>query len=88
MKPLKDWVHILPESESDGLIKIPGDKRPERGKVVAVGPGRRNKYGEKLPMSVKVGDKVFIGDGGYHFPYKGIDYYHIREPQISAIEEV
>jgi len=95
LKPLKDWVFILPEKEKDGLIKLPKSPRPESGKVVAVGPGRFNKKGEPIPMGLKVGNRVFLGGkgagierlglGGYEFEFRGVKYYAIREREVLGV---
>ena len=47
-----------------GSIHIPGDaqKIPMRGTVIAVGPGKMNSKGERLPLTVKVGDVVIFED--------------------------
>ena len=66
IKPLGDRVIVQPieakETMKGGII-IPdtAKEKPQEGKVVAVGPGALNKKGERLPMDVKVGDKVLYG---------------------------
>ncbi|PJE75964.1 co-chaperone GroES [Candidatus Uhrbacteria bacterium CG10_big_fil_rev_8_21_14_0_10_48_11] len=64
LKPLGDHVIVQPAKEEEvtksGII-IPDtakDEKPEQGKVVAVGPGKLNDDGERIAMSVKVGDTV------------------------------
>jgi len=94
LRPLKDWLFILPDKEEEGIIKLP-DKRPEKGRIIAMGAGRLNKKGERLPMSLKVGDCVYFGgevDGldrlganGYGFIYDGVKYFAIREMEVKGI---
>lgn len=66
LKPLSDHVIVKPIAEDEvtkaGIV-LPDtvDKeRPEKGEVVAVGPGKLTDSGQRLPMSVKVGDIVMF----------------------------
>jgi|SRR5882724_5442277 len=65
-KPLSNHLFLEPleeEKTTKSGIVIPDSaekERPTRGKVVAVGPGKRNEKGEIIPMSVKVGDIVLF----------------------------
>ena len=72
IRPLHDRVlvkRLAGEEVSTGGIIIPDEAmdRPDEGKVVAVGTGRKMDNGSVLPMAVKIGDKVFFS------PYCGID---------------
>jgi chaperonin GroES len=62
IQPLADRVLIetITETHSHAGIVLPeiAQGRPERGRVLAVGPGRMSKAGERLPMPVEVGDVV------------------------------
>lgn len=66
IKPLADYVLIEPlkeEEKTKGGILLPQTaekEKPEQGKVIAVGPGRRDEKGNLIPMSVKVGQKVLF----------------------------
>ncbi len=65
IKPLGDRVLIEPlrEEKKRGGIILPETlekERPEQGKIVAVGPGRVDDNGKRVPMNVKVGDKVLF----------------------------
>ena len=66
IKPLSDYILIEPikeeeKTESGILLPETVDKeRPEQGKVIAVGPGKRNESGNIIPMEVKVGQKVLF----------------------------
>jgi chaperonin GroES len=63
--PLEDRVVIWPDDEAEtmrGGLYIPdtAKEKPTQGEVVAVGPGRMEK-GQRVPVDVKVGDKVLYG---------------------------
>lgn len=63
--PLEDRVVILPTDEAEtmrGGLYIPdtAKEKPTQGEVLAVGPGRFEK-GERVPVDLKVGDKVLYG---------------------------
>jgi len=65
LKPLHDNVVVKPMSADEvtksGIVLPETSKeRPERGEVVAIGPGKRMENGEVAPMSVKIGDKVMF----------------------------
>ena len=65
-KPLSNHVFLEPleeEKTTKSGIVIPDTaekERPIKGKVLAVGPGKLNEKGERVPMSVKVGDTVLF----------------------------
>jgi chaperonin GroES len=63
--PLEDRVVILPDEEAEAMrggLYIPdtAKEKPTHGEVLAVGPGRIEK-GERIPMDLKVGDRVIYG---------------------------
>ena len=65
-KPLGDRVAVLPsdgEEKTSGGIIIPetAKEKPAHGKVVAVGDGAKDENGKRIPMELKVGDKVLFG---------------------------
>lgn len=86
IKPLADRVLIAPaatEEKTAGGIYIPdtAKEKPQKGKVVAVGPG---KPGET--MTVKVGDQVLYGKyGGTEIQLEGKTYLIMKESDIYAI---
>ncbi len=91
IKPLNDYVIIEPQKEdkksSSGIV-IPetAEDKPVVGKVIAVGPGKLNEKGERIPMSVKVGDKVlFAKYAPNEIKVEGKEYLTIREDEILAI---
>ena len=66
LKPLSDHLFIEPMAEDkttkSGIV-IPDTaekEKPVKGKVLAVGPGKFNEKGDRIPMSVKVGDNVLF----------------------------
>jgi len=65
-KPLSNHVFIEPleeEKKTKSGIVLPDTaekEKPIKGKVVAIGPGKVNEKGERLPMTVKVGDMVLF----------------------------
>ena len=94
IKPLGDRVVIepsKPEKQTKSGIVIPetaGDKRPVEGKITAVGPGKLNEKGERIPMSVKVGDVVlFKKYGPEEFEIDETKYLIADEDDIIAIVE-
>jgi chaperonin GroES len=89
--PLEDRVVILPdqaETQTKGGILIPdtAKERPQRGTVVAVGPGRRVELtGVIVPMSLSIGDRVlFEHYAGVTITSGGVDYRIVTEKQIAA----
>jgi chaperonin GroES len=86
VKPLSDRVLVQPapaeEKTSSGII-IPdtAKEKPQRGTVVAVGPGKKDE-----PMSLKVGDNVLYGKySGTEISVEGNDYLMMRESDIFAV---
>lgn len=91
LKPLADRVIVQPLEEEErtaGGIYLPdtAKERPQKGKVVAVGPGRVNDEGKRLEMTVKVGDKVIYGKyAGTEIVIDGDEYLIVNESEILAI---
>ncbi|GIV40774.1 MAG: 10 kDa chaperonin [Vicingaceae bacterium] len=86
IKPLADRVVIEPapaEEKTAGGIIIPdtAKEKPQRGTVVAVGPGKKDE-----PTTVKVGDVVLYGKyAGTEIQIDGKEYLIMRESDIYAI---
>jgi chaperonin GroES len=93
-KPLADRVLVKPLTETEttksGII-IPDTvekERPERGEVIAVGPGKLLESGNRTALSVKVGDKVvFKKYGPDEVKVDGQDLLILDESDILAIIE-
>jgi chaperonin GroES len=90
--PLGDRVLIKPQAPetvtSFGIIIPDSSKeKPETGVVAAVGPGRRNDKGERVPLDVKVGDRVYFKKP-WDEPIKiaGVEYYIVSESEITLIQ--
>lgn len=90
IKPLADRVLVKPEpaeeKTSSGII-IPdtAKEKPQRGTIVAAGPGKVEN-GNKIDMSVKKGDKVLYGKySGTEITLDGEDYLIMRESDILGI---
>jgi chaperonin GroES len=63
------------------IIPDTAQEKPQRGKVVAVGPGKKDE-----PITVSVGDQVLYGKySGTEFKFEGGDYLIMREADIMAI---
>lgn len=94
LKPLNDHVIVKPLKENEktasGII-LPDtvDKeKPEKGEIVAVGPGKTLDNGNKAEMSVKTGDKViFTKYSPNEIKVDGEEYLVLRESDILAIIE-
>ena len=93
IKPLEDRVVVRPlEAErvtASGLI-IPdtAKEKPQEGEVIAVGEGRFDDKGARIPMDVKVGDKVvFSKYGGTELKYGADEYLVLSQRDILAIVE-
>jgi len=91
VKPLADRVIVKPleaEQKTAGGIIIPDNakEKPQKGEVVAVGPGKISDSGQKLAMEVKKGDKVLYGKySGSEVTVDGIEYMIMRESDILAV---
>lgn len=93
IKPLNDRIVVLQESKetvtSSGLV-LPdsAQEKPQRGKVVATGPGKILDNGKKAPMEIQVGDIVLYGKwSGTEVKVKGTDYVMMRQEDVLAIVE-
>lgn len=86
IKPLADRVLVQPapaeEKTASGII-IPdtAKEKPQRGTVVAVGPGKKDE-----PTTVKVGDQVLYGKySGTEIAIEGTDYLILKESDLYAV---
>jgi chaperonin GroES len=94
IKPLSDHVLIEPIKEKEKTkagILLPETaerERPEQGKVIAVGPGKRTEEGKIIPVSVKPGQKViFTKYGPNEIKVGDKEYLIAKEEDILAIIE-
>ncbi|NCT00301.1 co-chaperone GroES [Candidatus Parcubacteria bacterium] len=94
IKPLSDHILIEPIKEEEKTktgILLPETvekERPEQGKVIAVGPGKRTEDGKIIPISVKPGQKVlFTKYGPNEIKVDDKEYLIAKEEDILAIIE-
>jgi chaperonin GroES len=84
-------IEALEETEEmRGGLYIPdtAKEKPQQGKIVAVGPGRLNDDGERIPMEVKEGDRVLYGKyAGTEVTVDGQELLIIKESDVLAILE-
>jgi chaperonin GroES len=90
LQPLGDRVVVQPagreETTKSGIV-IPdtAKEKPQRGKVIAAGAGRRDDDGDRIPMDVQVGDSVlFAKYAGTEFKYEDEEYLILSEKDILA----
>lgn len=90
IKPLEDRVVIKIEAEqttASGLV-IPetAKEKPQEARVVAVGPGRVDEKGNRIPVDIKEGDVVvFSRYGGTEVKYQGEEYLILSARDVLAI---
>ena len=90
LKPLEDRVvvkQVEAEEKTAGGIVLPdtAKEKPQRGKVLAVGPGKLLDSGERAPMGVKKGDQVLYAKyGGTEIEIDGTEVVILRESDILA----
>ena len=90
IKPLEDRILVktldAEQTTASGLV-IPdtAKEKPQEGEVLAVGPGRFED-GQRLPLDVKVGDKVIYSKyGGTEVKYDGQEYLLLNARDILAV---
>jgi len=93
VRPLHDRIivkRVEEETKSKGGIIIPdtAKEKPIEGKVVAVGAGKVRKDGTKLPMELKVGDKIlFATYAGTEVKVDGEEHLIMKEEDVLAVLE-
>ena len=94
IKPLSDHILMEPIKEEEktktGILlpETAEKERPEQGKVIAVGPGKRTEDGKIFPISVKPGQKVlFTKYGPNEIKVDDKEYLIAKEEDILAIIE-
>ena len=91
MKPLGSRLVVQPTEQEEitaGGIVLPetAKEKPQKGTVLAAGPGDRNDKGERVPLDVQVGDTVlFAKYSGTEIKYEGKKLLILRESDILAI---
>ena len=91
IKPLEDRILVQPldaeQTTQSGLV-IPdtAKEKPQEGEVLAVGPGRVDDKGNRIPLDVAVGDKVIYSKyGGTEVKYDGQEYLLLNARDILAV---
>lgn len=93
LKPLNDRVLVVRTSEEEktsGGIIIPdtAKEKPQEGKVVAVGPGKIDGNGKRIPLEVKKNDRVLFSKyAGTDVKIEGVEHLIMREDDILGIIE-
>ena len=94
IKPLADHILIEPIKEEErtktGILlpETAEKERPEQGRVIAVGPGRKTSSGKIIPIEVKAGQKVlFTKYGPNEIKVADKEYLIAKEEDILAILE-
>jgi chaperonin GroES len=93
LRPLHD--RILVERIEEGEQKVGGiiipdtaKEKPQQGKVIAVGAGKVEKDGKRLPLDVKAGDTILFGKySGQEIKIEGQEYLIMREDEVLAVVE-
>jgi chaperonin GroES len=90
-RPLHDHVvieRIDPEAKTAGGIIIPdtAQEKPQQGKVIAVGPGGRDKNGKLISIDVKVGNRILFGKwSGTEVKIDDVEYLIMKESDIMGV---
>jgi chaperonin GroES len=90
LRPLDDRVVVEPleaEEKTPGGIVLPDTarERPQRGRVVAVGPGKRLEDGSFAKIALEKGDEVIFGKyAGSDVTVDGVEYKILRESDVLA----
>ncbi len=93
IKPLEDRIVVqtleAEQTTASGLV-IPdtAQEKPQEGSVIAVGPGRVDDSGNRVPMDVAVGDVVIYSKyGGTEVKYAGEEYLILSARDVLAVVE-
>ena len=93
LRPLADRVivkRLEQETKTASGIVIPDNaaEKPDQGEIKAVGPGKADDDGKRLPMSVKVGDRVLFGKySGQTVKVDGDELLVMKEDDLFAVVE-
>ncbi len=93
VKPLNDRILVIrveEETRTKGGIIIPdtAKEKPLEGKVIAVGPGKLDEKGKRIPLDVKQGDKILFSKyAGTEIKINGIEHLFMKEDDILGILE-
>ena len=91
LRPLADRLVVEPierEEVTSSGIYVPetAKEKPQEGKVIAVGPGRKDDQGERIPLDVAEGDRVlFAKYGGTEVKLEDKKYLILKESDVLGI---
>ncbi len=91
LEMLDDNVLIQPLDEAEGksgsiIVPDSAKKKPTKGKVIAVGPGARSSQGDRMALTVKIGNEVFYRQwAGTEVEVSNNKYVVMKESDILAI---
>ena len=91
LRPLHDRILVQRTEEEEqkvGGIIIPDSakEKPQQGKVTAVGAGKADKDGKRIPLDVKEGDTILFGKySGQEVRVDGEDYLIMREDEVLGV---
>ncbi len=90
LQPLGDRILVKPmekEERTKSGIYLPdtAKEKPQEGEVIAVGPGKYDETGKRIPMDLKVGDRVIYAKyGGTEIKVDDVELMILRESDILA----
>jgi len=93
VRPLHDRIIVqrIDEGEQNvGGIIIPDSakEKPQQGTVIAVGNGKANDNGKRIPLDVKEGDRILFGKySGQEIKLDGKEYFIMKEDDVLAVIE-
>ncbi len=93
LRPLHDRIlvqRVEEETKTKGGIIIPDSakEKPAEGKVIAVGNGKLDDAGKRIPLEVKVGNKILFGKySGSEVKIDGDEYLIMREDDVLGVIE-
>ena len=93
VRPLHDRIIVQRIDEGEqkvGGIIIPDSakEKPQRGTVIAVGNGKANDNGKRIPLDVKAGDRILFGKySGQEIKLDGQEYFIMKEDDVLAVIE-
>ncbi len=92
VRPLHDHILVerVEEETRKGSIIIPdtAKEKPQQGKVIAVGEGKRDENGKRIPLDVKKGDIILFGKyGGTEVPVGDKELLILREEDVLGVIE-
>jgi len=91
IRPLNDRILVLrveEEQKTRGGIIIPdtAKEKPQEGKIVAAGPGKMGDDGQRVPLDVKVGDRILFSKyAGSEIKIDGVEHLFMKEDDILGV---